>query len=392
RCGASWARSCSPPSVRSPPPPSPSTGSRPGSRHATTRSRRWRPPSPATSRRPEPLPRENEAMAHPLYRPRRVRESPLLRRMVRETRLGVESLILPLFAVHGRGVREPIGSMPGVARLSLDELAKEAKDAAGMGIPAILLFGVPAAKDPRGSEAYAEDGIVQQAARMVKETIPDLLVITDVCLCQYTSHGHCGVVEGGRIKNDASVDLLTRVAVSHVEAGADVVAPSDMMDGRVAAIREALDEASYLETPIMAYSAKYASAFYGPFREAAESTPQFGDRRSYQMDPANSVEALREVGLDVDEGADIVMVKPALPYLDVIARVKQEFGLPLAAYSVSGEFAMIKAAARLGWLDEERVVLETLTAIRRAGADLVITYLAKEAARLLERQRFGAGS
>jgi porphobilinogen synthase len=330
-------------------------------------------------------------MAHPLYRPRRLRESPLIRRMVRETRLGVESLILPLFAVHGRGVREPIGSMPGVARLSLDELAKEAKDAAGMGIPAILLFGVPAAKDPRGSEAYAEDGIVQQAARMVKETIPDLLVITDVCLCQYTSHGHCGVVEGGRIKNDASVDLLTRVAVSHVEAGADIVAPSDMMDGRVAAIREALDEASYLETPIMAYSAKYASAFYGPFREAAESAPQFGDRRSYQMDPANSVEALREVGLDVDEGADIVMVKPALPYLDVIARVKQEFGLPLAAYSVSGEFAMIKAAARLGWLDEERVVMETLTAIRRAGADLIITYLAKEAARLLERQRFAAG-
>ncbi len=330
-------------------------------------------------------------MAHPLYRPRRLRESPLIRRMVRETRLGVDSLILPLFAVHGRGVREPIGSMPGVARLSLDELAKEAKDAAGMGIPAILLFGVPAAKDPRGSEAYAEDGIVQQAARMVKETIPDLLVITDVCLCQYTSHGHCGVVEGGRIKNDASVDLLTRVAVSHVEAGADIVAPSDMMDGRVAAIREALDEASYLETPIMAYSAKYASAFYGPFREAAESAPQFGDRRSYQMDPANSVEALREVGLDVDEGADIVMVKPALPYLDVIARVKQEFGLPLAAYSVSGEFAMIKAAARLGWLDEERVVMETLTAIRRAGADLIITYLAKEAARLLERQRFTAG-
>jgi len=331
-------------------------------------------------------------MAHPLYRPRRLRESALIRRMVRETRLQVDDLILPLFAVHGRGVREPIASMPGVARLSLDELAKEAKDAAGMGIPAVLLFGVPATKDPRGSEAYAEDGIVQQAARMVKETIPDLLVITDVCLCQYTSHGHCGVVEDGRVKNDASVDLLSRVAVSHVEAGADIVAPSDMMDGRVAAIREALDEASYLETPIMAYSAKYASAFYGPFREAAESTPQFGDRRSYQMDPANSVEALREVGLDVDEGADIVMVKPALPYLDVIARVKQEFGLPLAAYSVSGEFAMIKAAARLGWLDEERVVLETLTAIRRAGADLVITYLAKEAARLLERQRFGAGS
>jgi porphobilinogen synthase len=278
--------------------------------------------------------------------------------------------------------------MPGVSRLSLDELLKEAKDAASMGIPAVLLFGVPQSKDPRGSEAYAEDGIVQQAARAVKETIPDLLVITDVCLCQYTSHGHCGLVEDGRVKNDASVELLARVALSHMESGADVVAPSDMMDGRVGAIREALDEAGYAETPIMAYSAKYASAFYGPFREAVESAPQFGDRRSYQMDPANAAEALREVGLDVDEGADIVMVKPALPYLDVIARVRQEFGLPLAAYSVSGEYAMIKAAARLGWLDEERCMLEALTAIRRAGADLIITYFAREAARLLERQRF----
>jgi porphobilinogen synthase len=310
--------------------------------------------------------------------------------MVRETRLGVENLILPLFAVHGRGVRDPIGSMPGVSRLSLDELLKEAKDAASMGIPAILLFGVPQSKDPRGSEAYAEDGIVQQAARAVKETIPDLLVITDVCLCQYTSHGHCGLVEDGRIKNDASVELLARVALSHMESGADIVAPSDMMDGRVGAIRETLDEAGYTETPIMAYSAKYASAFYGPFREAVESAPQFGDRRSYQMDPANAAEALREVGLDVDEGADIVMVKPALPYLDVIARVRQEFGLPLAAYSVSGEYAMIKAAAQLGWLDEERCMLEALTAIRRAGADLVITYFAREAARLLERQRYAS--
>jgi porphobilinogen synthase len=280
--------------------------------------------------------------------------------------------------------------MPGVSRLSLDELLKEAKDAASMGIPAILLFGVPQSKDPRGSEAYAEDGIVQQAARAVKETIPDLLVITDVCLCQYTSHGHCGLVEDGRVKNDASVELLARVALSHMESGADIVAPSDMMDGRVGVIRETLDEAGYTETPIMAYSAKYASAFYGPFREAAESAPQFGDRRSYQMDPANAAEALREVGLDVDEGADIVMVKPALPYLDVIARVRQEFGLPLAAYSVSGEYAMIKAAGRLGWLDEERCMLEALTAIRRAGADLVITYFAREAARLLERHRFAS--
>jgi len=310
--------------------------------------------------------------------------------MVRETRLGVDNLILPLFAVHGRGVRDPVSSMPGVSRLSLDELLKEAKDAASMGIPAVLLFGVPRSKDPRGSEAYAEDGIVQQAARAVKETIPDLLVVTDVCLCQYTSHGHCGLVEDGRVKNDASVELLARVALSHMESGADVVAPSDMMDGRVGAIRDALDEAGYTETPIMAYSAKYASAFYGPFREAAESAPQFGDRRSYQMDPANGAEALREVGLDVDEGADIVMVKPALPYLDVIARVRQEFGLPLAAYSVSGEYAMIKAAARLGWLDEERCMLEALTAIRRAGADLIITYFAREAARLLERQRYGS--
>src|SRR5262247_3794786 len=335
--------------------------------------------------------KEHQHMPSPLYRPRRLRESSLLRRMVRETQLRTDDLIYPLFAVHGRGVREPIASMPGQFRLSVDELLKECKDAASMGIPAVLLFGPPAEKDPRGSEAYADDGVIQQAVRAVKETIPDLLVVTDVCLCEYTSHGHCGVVEEGRVKNDPTLDLLARTAVSHVEAGADIVAPSDMMDGRVAAIREALDEASYLETPIMAYSAKYASAFYGPFREAAESTPQFGDRRSYQMDPANSIEALREVGLDVDEGADIVMVKPALPYLDVIARVKQEFGLPLAAYSVSGEYAMIKAAARLGWLDEERVVLETLTAIRRAGADLIITYLAKEAARLLERQRFAAG-
>src|SRR5688572_30334451 len=312
-------------------------------------------------------------MPFPVYRPRRLRESPLMRAMVRETALRIDDLVYPLFAVHGRGVREPIGSMPGQYRLSIDELLKECKDAASMGIPAVLLFGLPLDKDPRGSEAYAEDGIIQQAVRAVKDTIPDLLVVTDVCLCEYTSHGHCGVVEDGRIKNDPTLDLIARTALSHVEAGADMVAPSDMMDGHVAAIREALDEGGYPETPIMAYSAKYASAFYGPFREAADSAPQFGDRRSYQMDPANAIEAMREVGLDVDEGADIVMVKPALPYLDVIARVKQEFGLPLAAYSVSGEYSMIKAAARLGWLDEERVVMESLTAIRRAGADLIIT-------------------
>jgi porphobilinogen synthase len=307
--------------------------------------------------------------------------------MVRETALRVDDFVYPLFAVHGRGVREPIGSMPGQCRLSIDELLKECKDAASMGIPAVLLFGLPRDKDPRGTEAYADDGIIQQAVRAVKDTIPDLLVITDVCLCEYTSHGHCGVVEDGRVKNDPTLELIARTAVSHAEAGADMVAPSDMMDGRVAAIREGLDEAGFPETPIMAYSAKYASAFYGPFREAADSTPQFGDRRSYQMDPANAVEAMREVALDVDEGADIVMVKPALPYLDIIARVKGEFGLPVAAYSVSGEYAMLKAAGQLGWLDEERAVLEALTGIRRAGADIIITYFAKDAARLIEQGR-----
>jgi len=307
--------------------------------------------------------------------------------MVRETQLRVDDFVYPLFAVHGRGVREPIASMPGQFRLSVDELLRECKDTASMGIPAVLLFGLPADKDPRGTEAYAEDGIIQQAVRAVKETIPDLLVVTDVCLCEYTSHGHCGVVEEGRVRNDPTLDLLARTAVSHVEAGADMVAPSDMMDGRVAAIREALDENGNQETPIMAYSAKYASAFYGPFREAADSTPQFGDRRSYQMDPANSVEAMREVALDVDEGADIVMVKPALPYLDIIAKVKSEFGLPVAAYSVSGEYAMLRAAGQLGWLDEEAAMMEALTGIRRAGADIIITYFAKEAARILERGR-----
>jgi porphobilinogen synthase len=300
--------------------------------------------------------------------------------MVRETQLRVDDFVYPLFAVHGRGVREPIASMPGQFRLSVDELLRECKDAASMGIPAVLLFGLPADKDPRGSEAYAEDGIIQQAVRAVKETIPDLLVVTDVCLCEYTSHGHCGVVEEGRVRNDPTLDLLARTAVSHVEAGADVVAPSDMMDGRVAAIREALDENGNQETPIMAYSAKYASAFYGPFREAADSTPQFGDRRSYQMDPANSVEAMREVALDVDEGADIVMVKPALAYLDIISLAARSVQVPVAAYQVSGEYAMVEAAAANGWVDRDRVIMETLTAIHRAGADIILTYWATEAA------------
>ncbi len=326
-------------------------------------------------------------MAPPIYRPRRLRDKALLRKMVRETALSSDDLIYPLFVVHGRGLRQPIAPMPGQYRLSVDEVVKEAKDAASMGIPAVLLFGIPEDKDPRGSEAYADEGIVQQATRAIKDTVPDLLVITDVCLCEYTSHGHCGVVEDGRVKNDPTLELLARIAVSHAEAGADLVAPSDMMDGRVAAIREALDEASFGDTPIMAYSAKYASSFYGPFREAAGSSPQFGDRRSYQMDPANVVEALREVALDIDEGADIVMVKPALPYLDVVSRVKAEFGLPLAAYSVSGEYAMIRAAGTLGWLDEERAMMEALVSIRRAGADLVITYFAKDAARRLESRR-----
>ncbi len=324
-------------------------------------------------------------MAHAMFRPRRLREKALLRAMTRETTLTVADFVYPLFVVHGRGVREPITSMPGQSHLSVDEVVKEAKDAAGMGIPAILLFGLPEDKDPHGSEAYAEDGIVQQAVRAVKDRVPDLLVITDVCLCEYTSHGHCGVVEDGIVRNDPTLELIARTAVSHAEAGADMVAPSDMMDGRVGAIREALDESSYVDTPIMAYSAKYASAFYGPFREAANSTPQFGDRRSYQMDPANAQEAMREIALDIDEGADIVMVKPALPYLDIVSRAKSEFGVPLAAYSVSGEYAMIKAAGQLGWLDEERAMMEALVSIRRAGADIVITYFAKEAARVLER-------
>jgi len=324
-------------------------------------------------------------MAQGSIRPRRLREKTLVRNLVRETTLAANDLMYPIFVVHGRGVRDAIRSMPGQSRLSIDELVKECKDVAGMGIPAVLLFGLPAHKDLRGSEAYADDGIVQQAVRAVKDTVPDLLVVTDVCLCEYTSHGHCGIVEDGTVRNDPTVELLARTAVSHAEAGADIVAPSDMMDGRVGAIREALDEATFTDTPIMAYSAKYASAFYGPFREAADSAPQFGDRRGYQMDPANGQEAMREIALDLDEGADIVMVKPALPYLDVIARARMEFAVPIAAYSVSGEYAMIRAAGQLGWLDEERAMLEALTSIRRAGADIVITYFAREAARLLER-------
>jgi len=322
----------------------------------------------------------------PIYRPRRLRRTESLRRMMRETRLSPQELIAPLFVVHGKGVRNEVASMPGVAQLSVDLLIKEAQELADAGVPAVLLFGVPARKDERGSEAYAADGIVQQAVRALKDQRPELVVITDVCLCEYTSHGHCGLIEKGDVANDPTLELLAAAARSHAEAGADIVAPSDMMDGRVAAIRRALDQSGHAETPILSYAAKYASTFYGPFRDAAHSTPQFGDRRSYQMDPANAEEALREVELDVAEGADAVMVKPALPYLDVIRRVKERINRPVAAYQVSGEYAMLKAAGKLGWLDEERAMLETLVAIKRAGADLVITYFAKSAAMLLRRQ------
>lgn len=323
-------------------------------------------------------------MHFPEYRPRRLRRTEALRSMVREVELDVRDLILPFFVRPGNGVKNPIGSMPGHFQLSPDMLVKALQEPVSRGIPAILLFGIPEKKDPAGSEGYAGKGIVQNAVRQVKKAYPSLVVITDVCLCEYTDHGHCGVIRDGDVDNDMTLDLLAKMAVSHAQAGADIVAPSDMMDGRVGAIREALDEAGFEMIPIMSYAAKYASAFYGPFREAAESPPQFGDRRSYQMDPANSDEAVREVGMDVDEGADIIMVKPALPYLDVIWRVRTSFDLPLAAYNVSGEFAMIKAAAEKGWIDGERCMMEALTSIRRAGADMIISYHALEAARVLQ--------
>jgi porphobilinogen synthase len=322
-------------------------------------------------------------MLFPDYRPRRLRASEALRRMIRETELSPGDFIFPLFAVGGKNVADPISSMPDQFHYSVDNLAGQARKAWDLGIPAVILFGVPDKKDPLATSAYARDGIVQQAVRAIKDHLPDMVVITDVCLCAYTDHGHCGVVEGGVIDNDASLDLLARTALSHARAGADMVAPSDMMDGRVGEIRDNLDENGFSHVPIMAYSAKYCSAYYGPFREAADSAPRFGDRRTYQMDPANSLEAVREVTLDIEEGADIVMVKPALAYLDVIYRVRQEIDLPLAAYNVSGEYAMIKAAAKMGWLDEERVMMETLTAIKRAGADMILTYFAPAAARVL---------
>jgi len=325
-------------------------------------------------------------MHFPVRRPRRLRRSETIRRMVRETIVQVDDLIMPLFVVHGRGIRREIPPMPGNYQLSVDQLIREVKEIAALRIPAVLLFGIPDRKDAHGSQAYAKDGIIQQAVRAIKDSVSDLLVITDTCLCEYTSHGHCGVVEEGVVKNDPTLELLAKSAVAQAEAGADIVAPSDMMDGRVGAIREALDSSGFEEVAIMSYAAKYASGFYGPFRVAAESAPQFGDRRSYQMDPANAAEALREVAMDLEEGADIIMVKPALAYLDILWRVRTEFDVPVAAYNVSGEFAMVKAAARLGWLEEERVMWEILTAIKRAGADLILTYFAKDAARLL-RQR-----
>ena len=320
-------------------------------------------------------------MAFPVHRLRRLRRTGSLRAMIGETRLSVDDLVYPMFICPGEGVRSPVDSMPGVDRQSVDQAVETCREVQDLGIPAVMLFGIPESKDAYGSGAYADDGIVQRAIGAIKQTVPELTVIGDVCLCEYTDHGHCGVIRDGDVENDATLRLLVRTALSQARAGADMVAPSDMMDGRVRAIREGLDGEHLGHVPILAYSAKYASAYYGPFRDAADSVPQFGDRRSYQMDPANATEALREVELDLEEGADIVMVKPALAYLDVIQRVKSAFEVPVAAYNVSGEYAMIKAAGQKGWIDEERVVTESLTAIKRAGADMILTYFAMDVAR-----------
>lgn len=321
-------------------------------------------------------------MAFPVERPRRLRSSESIRRLARETHLSPSQFVLPLFVCPGEGVRKEIGSMPGHAQLSVDGLIREGEECKSLGIGGVILFGIPPQKDEYATGAYASDGIAQRAIRALKAEIPELLVITDVCNCEYTSHGHCGLVKDGEVDNDATLEWLARTAVSHANAGADIVAPSDMMDGRVAAIRSALDGAGHSNTPILSYAAKYASAFYGPFREAAESTPQFGDRRGYQMDPANRREAMREIALDLEEGADLIMVKPAMPYLDVIRDARQRFAVPLGAYQVSGEFSMIMAAANNGWLDLDRTIIESLTGIRRAGADFILTYFAKRAAQL----------
>jgi porphobilinogen synthase len=319
----------------------------------------------------------------PIHRCRRLRKNETIRRMVRQTAISPDDFIYPLFVISGKGIRKEISAMPGCYQESIDELVKNAKEIYSLGIPAVILFGIPEHKDEMGSSAYDDNGIVQNAIKAIKDAAPELYVITDVCMCEYTSHGHCGFIEKGDVNNDKTLGLLAMEAVSHARAGADMVAPSDMMDGRVAAIRTALDKEGFSEIPIMSYSAKYASAFYGPFREAAESTPQFGDRRSYQMDPANRREALKEVALDIEEGADIVMVKPALSYLDVISDVKSSFAVPVAAYNVSGEYSIVKAAGKLGWIDEDRVMMEILTSIKRAGADLILTYFAKDAAKIL---------
>ena len=327
-------------------------------------------------------------MGFPVVRARRLRSSETMRRMVRENRLSVDNLVYPLFVTNGEGVKNPVASMPGVFQMSVDLVLKECEEVVKLGIPAVLLFGIPAYKDEKGSSAYDDEEAVQQAIRAIKDKYPDLLVIPDLCMCEYTSHGHCGLLdEKGNVLNDETLAVLAKIALSYAKAGADMVAPSDMMDGRVDAITEALDANGYHNIPIMAYSAKYASGFYGPFRDVAESTPQFGDRRGYQMDPANSDEALKEVWLDIEEGADIVMVKPALPYLDIIRRIKDECKMPVAAYNVSGEYAMIKAAVQNGWLDEKRVVMEALTGIKRAGADIIITYHAKDVAKWLKEEQ-----
>ena len=316
----------------------------------------------------------------PQLRLRRLRRSEPLRALFRETKVNIEDLVYPLFVVDGKGVKQEIDSMPGISRFSVDMLPREVTEVAELGIPAVILFGIPEHKDEVGSEAYNPEGIIQQAIRALKQSVPEMLVVTDVCLCEYTSHGHCGIVVDGYVDNDQTLSLLAKTALSHTEAGADIIAPSDMMDGRVKAIRATLDKRGFQQIPILSYAAKYASAFFGPFREAAESTPQFGDRRAYQMDPANVREALREVEQDIAEGADAVMIKPALPYLDVIRQVRETFGYPVAAYNVSGEYSMVKAAAKQGWLDEKRTTMEILTSIKRAGAVIIITYHAKEAA------------
>jgi porphobilinogen synthase len=321
----------------------------------------------------------------PIHRPRRLRKNETIRKMVRETSLSPDDFIYPLFVTFGKGVRKEISSMPRCFQESIDIVVKHAKEVYSLGIPAIILFGIPEHKDELGSGAYDEHGVVQKAIRAIKNKVPELFIITDVCMCEYTSHGHCGVIKDGEVQNDPTIELLAKEAVSHVKAGADMVAPSDMMDGRVEAIRHALDAEGFDEIPIMSYAVKYASAFYGPFREAAESTPQFGDRRSYQMDPANRREALKEVALDIEEGADIIMVKPALAYLDIISDVKDAFDVPVAAYNVSGEYSLVKAAGKLGWIDEKRIMIEILMSIKRAGADLILTYFAKEAVKILNK-------